>query len=820
MKLIARQLRLIFLDLWRSRASLFLTFFCLVLGFWSLIISLGLRDSQDLLVSSKAREILTGDIQLSSTRPFAASELDQFRKLFQPRSESFETDLMANLRFQDNSILVELKAVTASFPLLGQVLLSGQKRAKFDELEADTIWLADELRRQFGLKVGDEIDLGQKRFRIGDWIEADISLRRGATGFAPRAYIRKSDLIATELIQPGSQIQYRVTALLVNPKLADAAGEQLEDWPADVIVRNPNDAVNGIKRGIDFVERYFALVTLLLMILGFVSGFYLLQIFLRHRALVFALELLYGIPVKVVAFGAALQTFLLVGAAWALSLGLTKSGFAILNPYLSEILPAGARLVLGWPSVLISLGIVLLNTLTFSIPFTFRLRKMDPDVLLNQSEPTLPLGRPIQELAPYGLALLSYVVVAPLLLDSMRLALVMFGVFFVLSLFSAFGLPWLAARYGRRNRSKGLSRLAWLGMASPRLLNILIWVAVSWSACLTATIPNLLAFARDELGTPQRTELPQIFVINLREQDQEGLRAEVSKLGGELRHVSPLILGRLLKRNGEPLNEGRLARFPVRLTYRDRLSDSEKIVAGNDLGVSAKGDGVPGISVDKDFAERNDLKLGDHLEFEVAGLPLFAMIQNFRDVKWSSFQPNFFFQFSKGVLEDFPKSYIGVIYGIPEASAFQTQSQISARFPTLSLLNLATTIDRLTEIASKLLWPILAVSAAGLLAILLLVGALGVHLWQERKGERTLLFWLGALPRQVTTIYILETSLLTLSALTLGGALGWILSSVSGYVLLGRWMVPGQWLPFLIVGCFSYLLCVGPVFMRDTRVPN
>ena len=46
-----------------------------------------------------------------------------------------------------------------------------------------------------------------------------------------------------------------------------------------------------------------------------------------------------------------------------------------------------------------------------------------------------------------------------------------------------------------------------------------------------------------------------------------------------------------------------------------------------------------------------NLKLGDELQFDIAGETRAARISSVRDVKWDSFQPNFFLMFAPGLLE-------------------------------------------------------------------------------------------------------------------------------------------------------------------------
>jgi putative ABC transport system permease protein len=58
------------------------------------------------------------------------------------------------------------------------------------------------------------------------------------------------------------------------------------------------------------------------------------------------------------------------------------------------------------------------------------------------------------------------------------------------------------------------------------------------------------------------------------------------------------------------------------------------------------------------------IKLGDIIEFDIQGVEIKGKVVNFRKIKWASFQPNFFISFAAGVLDDAPKTSIGIVNGL------------------------------------------------------------------------------------------------------------------------------------------------------------
>ena len=68
-------------------------------------------------------------------------------------------------------------------------------------------------------------------------------------------------------------------------------------------------------------------------------------------------------------------------------------------------------------------------------------------------------------------------------------------------------------------------------------------------------------------------------------------------------------------------------------------------------GSRAEDFGKPLVSVSTEYMEEMNLKLGDELQFDIAGETRAAKISSVREVKWDSFQPNFFLMFAPGLLE-------------------------------------------------------------------------------------------------------------------------------------------------------------------------
>src|SRR5690606_180703 len=88
-----------------------------------------------------------------------------------------------------------------------------------------------------------------------------------------------------------------------------------------------------------------------------------------------------------------------------------------------------------------------------------------------------------------------------------------------------------------------------------------------------------------------------------------------------------------------------------RVTYRDSLIDSEKIVEGSWKGkVESPRDSIF-ISLSENIMEDMKVKIGDKVTFNVQGVIMDTYVGSVREVDWQRVQTNFIVVFPSGVLE-------------------------------------------------------------------------------------------------------------------------------------------------------------------------
>jgi putative ABC transport system permease protein len=322
----------------------------------------------------------------------------------------------------------------------------------------------------------------------------------------------------------------------------------------------------------------------------------------------------------------------------------------------------------------------------------------------------------------------------------------------------------------------------------------------------------------NEIRIPKGRVIPQLFLFDIQEEQLDSLQSLIRSRGQDLAQPSAMVRARLEKVNGKPFKrdeettaKGRSATLEDRnrrqfrnrgfnLSYRDTLSDAESLVSGRLWSGPVKPGEIPEISMEKDFAKRLELKLGDTLLFDVQGVEVEGKVTSLRQVRWASFQPNFFVLFQPGALEDAPKTFLGTLKRMPEDQAEDIQNRVSEAFPNVTILNLKDVIGRTVETLGKLTWLVRFLSGFALLIGLAILWLVVDALVSENQRTILLLRALGEPRRKLARLFLVHYAGFCLAA----GLTGYFLSLIAAYIInLVVWEVP--WVPDASI----FLVCAG-----------
>ncbi|MBL4583355.1 MAG: FtsX-like permease family protein [Pseudomonadales bacterium] len=797
--------------------------------FASLAIAVAIITSITLFIDRLQGSILAGssvfigaDQMLSSPEPLNPNwRIEaQKRKLNVSEALTFQSMVFAG----GEMLLADLKAVDQYYPLKGQLGIAdiafGESTAIDHGPTAGEVWVESRLLPALNIKVGDMLSIGESQLKVGAVLTQEPDRGGSMFGVGPRVMMNMADLQKTAIIQPGSRVRYRLMYSGDEDLLSTFTRWLKPQMNSSQQLLGVKEGRPAISKSIERAEKFLMLACLLGVVMAAVA--------LAMAARRYCLRQ-YNYVAVMKSFGASSREINRLYMTKMIGLGLIASLFGavlgwlvqvgfvfILRDYLPDELPAAH--LRPW---LIGVATGLVCLISFVFPPLIDLKSVSPlRVIRRELEPPGAAALMIYGFGIVGTFCLMWwysanlMLAASLMVGSLgAIGIMMVVINAILGITRATGMQagsqWkLAMAAIQRRKSSSTLQIMTFSLAIMLLLVI-------------ATVRTSLV---EEWQNQIPDGAPNYFLMNISDADREPLKTHFEDHNIEPRPFYPVILGRLNLINGQTMTEhlgkaprGNEHRRALNLSWSDHLSVDNKILDGS--WWTDDDYGKPLISIEKDIAERFKLAVGDTLEFTIADQILVATIRSVRSVQWDSMNPNFYFMFPPGLLENQPATYLSSFY-LPRAEKVQLNS-IVRNFPTITLLDLDSVISQIRSIISQVSLAVELVLGMILFAgLLVLIASIRSSL-DERFHENAILRTLGASRKLIMGSLLIEFSLLGLIAGTLA-ALG---AEVTLYMLQTRIFLieyaahPMLWIAGPLVGAILIGVTGTLVSYRVVKVP-
>jgi putative ABC transport system permease protein len=189
---------------------------CLTLGVAAIAAVGMMRAAITSGLTQQASALLGGDAQIELSYRFATPEERQTLARFAARLSEI-VDFRSMAVVGEERALVQVKAVDAAYPLVGQVELQpaiGLDQALARQNGLPGAVMAPDLAARLGLVPGDSFELGGLQFRLGALLLFEPDASAGAVTLAPRILLLSADLAGSALLQPGSMFETRYRLVL------------------------------------------------------------------------------------------------------------------------------------------------------------------------------------------------------------------------------------------------------------------------------------------------------------------------------------------------------------------------------------------------------------------------------------------------------------------------------------------------------------------------------------------------------------------------------------------------------------------------------
>lgn len=757
-----------------------------------------------------AHQLLGADLLVAADQPLPTEWLQRAQSQGLSTAQTVVFPSMSQTGQGDDarSVLSSIKAVTPGYPLRGQLKLQGATADDVRNAEGipqpGTVWVDPQILTNLNIRVGDALQLGDKSFRIAEVIAVEPDRGSAFVNFAPRVMLADADLAATHLVQLGSRVTYRLLLAGAPDKIKSIQQfieQQIESQHLRAVrIESLENGRPEMRATLDRAEQFLSLVGLLSAMLAALAVAMAARRFMLRHLDACAMLRCFGMTQNQVT-ALYLIEFVLVGlAASIIGMALGYLAHYALLQWLGRFMPT-ALPPASWQPALQGVATGLLLLVGFALPPILQLRNVPHNRVIRR-----------EQMPPQALTVVTYVlgtlVFAGLLLwQAGDLKLGMLTVAGFLGGFGVFALvAWLCLRGLRSMRGLFDSqswRFAIDGVQRRPAAAVMQVVALGLG--LMALL--LLTVIRGDLvgawrqATPP--DAPNRFVINI-QPDQRQLVSKTLEQGGVAQpQLFPMIRGRLVQINGKAITAADYKEDRAkRLVDREfNLSTMKDIPAGNGI-VAGRwfDDSKPEASVERGLAQTLGIKLGDTLQFDIAGQLVEAPVTSLRKLEWGSLRVNFFVIINPAVMRDTPQSWITAFHLNPDQGGLD--NTLTRDYPNLTVVDIGSVLRQIQDVVGQVISAVEFLFLFTLCSGVLVLYAALAGSQDERVREAGLLRALGAtraeLARAQRIEVLLVGSVAGLLAATGAAGIGWALAH---YVFNFDWTLsPLVWIAGMGIG--------------------
>ena len=667
--------------------DLLILFLSIVLAVTS-ISSVGfLGDRLKSSMQMQASSILGADLVLRSASKIDSKYLDLAAANDLDSAEM--STFLSMIITEDDNLLTSIKAVTASYPLRGELKIVNSQGAKikhFGSPEPGNIWIERKVLETLELMELDKVSIGNKNLIVEGIIEDYPDRNSSFVGFYPVAIVNINDVDAMGVIQTGSRVVYRNLFSGTQDNL-ERFEKLLEEIPDNIRVQNALDVRDNLGEDIANSTTFFNLASLFTIIISVIASMMAVRRYASRNLLHTSLMKVFGAS-KLFILGHQIMQLTLV-AIFASSLGLIF-GYGLQHLLLSTLQgiinadlppPSSRPVILGF----ITAAFVIFATAS---PYIKILSETEPiRILRNDFNIKLSSNLMIYLVAFFtmfgflgalfqDIKLIIYIVISLILVTA---SLYLIGRLLI------YGLSRMKFSYGT-GWKLGLKNIVQRGNDS--ILQVIIFgLSLLFLVVLAETRTDLVDSWTETLDE----DTPNYFLFNIQQYNLDPISNYFKDQGNIVPDFTPLIRGRLLsaaRPGSEDVNFDNLMEREANLTWRNQLPLSNSLVEGEWW---TNGNEVAEVSIDREIAESMNLKIGDELTFSAGGKTFSVTVSSFREIEWQSFSPNFFFILSPAAGRELPNSYITSI-NLENSQKFM--NNFTNRFPTITSVNLEAIIEQ------------------------------------------------------------------------------------------------------------------------------
>ena len=712
-------------------------------------------DRLEKVLNSETQEFLGGDLKFESNDN---SIKEALKTLNLRDSQSSEMAVLASVIFSEEEMqLSSIKAVDNSYPLIGELELqndSGTYTTK-EGPAPGTLWIDERLKNLLSLEYGDEMYLGDATFVFKATIIYEPD--RGSTNFAfaPKTIMNLKDLDKTNLIQPGSRVEYNYLFTGTDQEINQIRKTLEENRNPGDDIESLNEDESSLGKTIDRSENFFLLGGLIAVLLSACTIGISSQRFARRHISYVAILKTLGMNLFQIRSLYLLLFFYTTILTLVLGLGLgwfLQSSFInLMDSYFPSELPSPSLYPLYVTCVT-----VLICQFGFIYPHISKLLDISPmrvlknDISFNQN--LLPV---------FIMGLLAFLLLLYIYTNQITLSLIIFSGVII---FSFIGIGLIYLLLGKSKLGLGAQDAVTLALSELRRRRLsnsfqifAFTVAIGLSLITFSASKNLLGSWQDSIPN----DAPNNFAINITKEDKESMKLFLSEKDIEIDLFYPVANAQITRKQ----DKNNVIDRNFNITWIKDLPEQNKIVDGEWFQEEEEN----GISISDDISERYNLKMNDEVIIQMEDGSIETYIQSIRTVDWESFSPNFFVIGHPSLFEEKSSTHITSFF-IPKSKQ-KVAAELMREFRTVSVFSIEELIQQIRDIVDQVTKALNSILLLTCLSALFLAFSALQDGFDQRRHQSAILRTLGATGKLVKVSSLIEFSILGLISGLLGSSI-------------------------------------------------
>lgn len=813
-------LKMAWRDSRRNRSRLLLFVSSIIVGIAAMVAIYSLGDNMHDEIDRQAATLLGADLEISSNKQMSPAIRKMADSLGDRRSEQQSFTSMIYFNKNEGTRLVQVRALGGEFPYYG-ALETVPAEASVSFRNSQSALVDQTMMLQFDAKPGDTVRIGNLGFAIAGTLMGAPGQTGLSASVAPIVYIPLQYLEHTGLSQKGSRINYRYFFKFdraVNMKaLMDDLEPRLdaEGLNYDTVESQKEDTIRSLRD----LTRFLSLISFIALLLGCIGVASAIHIYVREKINAVAILRCLGAKGRQ-AFLIYLIQIVIIGFIGSLAGAVLGTIIQQFLPYaLKDFLPVAIDPELSWKAIGqgILLGVII--SFLFALLPMVSIRNVSPLNTLRLSFQSVSLFRDPVKWIVY-LAILAFIFVFSYIqLESISQA-ISFTIGVLIAFLILVGIAALLMWMVRRFFPESWNYLWRQGLANlfrPNNQTTILIVAIGLGTAFICTMFSVQSILLNRVvlsasGNQSNTVLFDIqptqkdSVVDLARQQGLPIDGTVPIVNMRLEKVNSITIQTLEEDSTIDMHQWIFDR-EYRVTFRDTITTSEKIVKGKWTGTVEEPSGNVYISLEERFARNNSISIGDTMLFNVQGSVIPTIVGSFREVDWNRIQTNFLVVFPTGILEQAPQFHVLLTRVPDKETSARFQQVMVQRFPNVSIIDLTLVLSIVDKILDKVGFVIRFMAGFSIFTGLIVLIASVLISKYQRIQESVLLRTLGAVRRQIFFITALEYfflgALAAITGIALSLGISWMLAR---FIFETEFNI--QWLPLLLVFVAVCLLTV------------